>query len=68
MKTGEYITVKGFDGIDHSGFKANKRNELPKNNVFNTDAFYDENMDMWVVWSHHGKQTKHYLIKDKRLF
>lgn len=65
----EYITVTGFDGVEHSGFKASKRHELPKTNVHNTNAFYDVNMDMWMVWTHYGKsQTKHYLIKNKRLF
>lgn len=69
MKTGEYITVRGFDGIDHSGFKSNSRRDLPKHNVFNTNAFYDEQFNMWVEWTHHGsKQRKVYLIKDKDRF
>lgn len=69
MKSKDYSTITGFDSLTRSGFIANKRAELPKHNVYNTDSFYDTSMDMWMVWAHHGsKQTKYYLIKDKRLF
>ena len=63
MKTGDYISIKTFDGGTMEGFFVNHCRELPKSAKLDTYT-YDENYQSYARYVMYGKsKTKYYLRK-----